>query len=1024
MVNRFIYGAFLAALLVLPQGATRGERPVSYALEIVPILSDKCFACHGPDAAARQADLRLDERQGALADLGGYAAIVPGDPDGSHAVKRILSDDESEQMPPPEAHKELTSEEVELLKRWISEGANYEPHWSFRPLSRPPLPESDTSGETVHPIDRFVSWRLREAGLEASPPADQVTLVRRLYLDLVGLPPTEAELDAFLADTSPKAWERLVDRLLDDPRHAERMAVMWLDLVRYADTIGYHSDNFMEVSAYRDYVIEAFRRNLPFDQFTVEQLAGDLLPNPTVEQRVATGYNMLLQTTEEGGAQPKEYVAIYAADRVRSVSGVWLGTTLGCAQCHDHKFDPFTLRDFTTMAAFFADIAELPVGPRTPNIKLPTPEEQLKIDQLKARIESLREENLFKADPQLSDRVAAEQKAWEQQTCDELAAGVHPWIAPEPVSFAANDGIQLRQLADNSLLTSGPNPYAANYDVELTVSGTLTGLRLEVITDPSFRRFGWLARHNGNFVLTEVKVEFNGQSVELAAAQADFEQPGFPIGHVIDGNAKTGWAVDGGGRLENRIAQVKFATPLEIGTDPKTLRVRLEHQSIYSQHHIGRFKLAVTSQAEAPLDAPAALPAQVVAALTVPEADRTDAERKSLASYYRTISPVLEQARNESRELQQRLAKLEASLRTSLTVQALETPRVTRILPRGNWLDETGEIVQPAVPEFLPPALPSDRRLNRLDLARWIVDEENPLTARVFVNRMWKVFHGRGLSRNLDDLGGQGEPPSHPLLLDWLAVEFQESGWDIRHMTRMIVTSDTYRQSSSPSAELLAKDPTNRWFARQGRWRLEAEFVRDSALQLAGLLDVSRVGGKSVKPYQPAGYWQHLNFPAREWENSKGQDLYRRSLYTFWCRTFLHPSMLAFDAPSREECTAMRSQSNIPQQALVLLNDPIFVEAARGFAARIVSCEGSPEERVAWAMRQATARDATQDELALLVALYSQQHERYSASPKEARQLIEVGESPVIDTVDPAELAAWTQVARAILGAYETTSRF
>ncbi len=1013
--------AMWGCTLTIPGVARGEERPVSYALEILPILSDKCFACHGPDAAARQAELRLDQQEGATADLGGYAAIVPGKPDSSQAMIRMLAEDESQRMPPPESHKEITPEELALLNRWIAEGAKYEPHWSFRPLVRPPLPEET---DRPHPIDRFVAWRLEEAGLAPSSSADKRTLIRRLYLDLVGVPPREQEVAEFLADTSPDAWERLVDRLLDDPRFGERMAVMWLDLVRYADTIGYHSDNFMEVSAYRDYVIDSFNRNRPFDQFTIEQLAGDLLPNPTVEQRVASGYNMLLQTTEEGGAQPKEYIAIYAADRVRNVSGVWLGTTMGCAQCHDHKFDPFTLRDFTTMAAFFADIAELAVGPRTPNIKLPTPEEQTQIEQLKARIAALREGHLLRNDKQLANRLAEQQLAWEQQTRDDIAAGTYSWIAPEPANFTANDGIKLRKLPDNSILTSGPNPYAAIYEIDLPASGMVAGLRLEVLTDPSFRKYGWLARHNGNFVLTEVKVEVDGQQIELAQAEADFSQHGFPITHIIDGNAKTGWAVDGARHLVNRTAQVKFAAPLDLGEQPKTVRVRLEHESIYSQHHIGRFKLALTSVADAPLDAPAALPAQVAAAIAIPELERTDAQRHAIAAYYRTISPELAQARQQSRDLQQELAQLEASLRTSLTVRALETPRVTRILPRGNWLDETGEIVEPAVPPSLLPAIAADRRLNRLDLARWIVDEENPLTARTFVNRLWKVFHGRGLSRNLDDLGGQGEPPSHPLLLDWLAVEFRESGWDVKQMVRLMVTSETYRQTSVVSPELLATDPTNRWFARQGRWRLEAEFVRDAALQLAGLLDDSRIGGKSVKPYQPAGYWQHLNFPPREWENSKGEDLYRRSLYTFWCRTFLHPSMLAFDAPSREECTAQRSRSNIPQQALVLLNDPVFVEAARVFAMRIASSDGSPRDRAAWALRQATSRAATEEEIAMLTELYEHQLARYQENPDDAKALLSVGAAPTPENLDPAEVAAWTQVARAILGAYETTSRF
>lgn len=1000
------------------------EEGISYNRDVRPILSDKCFACHGFDAASREADLRLDTREGAIADLGGYQAIVPGNPDASEAMVRMLESDESMRMPPPHSHKELTAAELDLLKRWIAAGAEYEEHWSYRPLKRPRVPEGEASepAEKSHPVDAFIRRQLKAKGLTPSPEADKQTLVRRLYVDLLGIPPRPDEVAAFLDDSSPDAWEKLVDRLLDDPRFGERMAVMWLDLVRYADTIGYHSDNHMEVSAYRDYVIESFNRNKPFDRFTLEQLAGDLLPNATRETRVASGYNMLLQTTEEGGAQPKEYVAIYAADRVRNVSEVWLGSTMGCAQCHDHKYDPFTMRDFYTMSAFFADIDEQPIGPRASKMALPNASQERRMQRLLDEIDELRGLN---PDSDLGKQVAAGQSKWEAAAREQLEAGHFVWTAPELLRYEANDGIGLKRLPDSSVLSSGPTPYSAVYEVELSASGTIRSLRLETLTDPSFLRTDWLSREYGGFVLTDIQVLVDDKPIEIVSAQADYEQGGFPIRFAYDDNQKTGWAVAGRPAMDRLSARFDFAQPIALGDTPKRVRVVLKHESIYSQHHIGKFRIGVSDQADAPLDAPNALPVEVARALKTLEGERTASQREQLSAYYQTISPELEGQRAEVRKLYERYHRIAKRLQTTLVAQALPEPRMTRVLARGNWQDDTGEIVQPAVPEFLPQdKLPTDRRLTRLDLAEWIVDESNPLPPRTLANRFWKMLHGRGISVNLGDLGGQGEPPTHPDLLDWLAVELRESGWDIKHLIRLLVTSQTYRQTSYASQELRERDPGNRWLARQGRWRMEAEFVRDTALQVAGLLKTDRIGGLSVKPYQPKGYWRNLNFPPREWQNSTGDDLYRRSLYTYWCRTFLHPSMVAFDAPSREECTAERARSNVPQQALVLLNDPIYVEAARAFAERILQQKGSVRERLKWAYREAVSRVPHDQELAILEELYHDQYERYAAAPEDAPQLIGVGESTVAEGLSPVELAAWTQVTRALFSAYETTSRF
>jgi hypothetical protein len=769
---------FILCSAVVDLVAAADGGPVSFVSDVRPVLSDKCFACHGPDASTREADLRLDDLQSVL-DAG---SIVPGEPDESELMRRMLSEDPDQQMPPPAAHKELTEEEIEIIRRWIQQGARYEQHWSYRPLIRPAVPTINRN-RVGNPIDAFILQQLTNENHDLSPAADKTTLIRRLYFDLLGVPPSDDEVQSFLADESVDARQRLIDRLLRDQRYGERMAVHWLDLVRYADTIGYHSDSHREVSAYRDYVIDAFNQNMPFDQFTIEQLAGDLLPNPTLSQRIASGYNRLLQTTGEGGAQAKEYIAIYAADRVRNVSAVWMGQTVGCAQCHDHKYDPITSKDFYSLAAFFADVTEIPVGLQPPNLMLPDPDQQQRIERLEAAIADLK-----------------------------------------------------------------------------------------------------------------------------ATAETD--------------------------------------------------------------------------------------------------------------------SPTADQAQQQLKQTEQELDELRKSVRTTLITEALAEPRVTRVLARGNWLDEGGEIVEPSVPEFLPHQTITDRRANRLDLASWLVADDNPLTARTFVNRLWKLFFGHGLSRNLDDLGGQGEVPTHPELLDWLAVEFRDSGWDVQGLIRLMLNSETYAQVSTVSDQQRATDPKNRRFGRQSRWRVEAEFVRDTALSLSGLLADQQLGGQSVKPYQPAGYWQHLNFPPREWEADEGEKLYRRSLYTFWCRTFPHPSLIAFDAPSREECTAERPRSNIPQQALVLLNDPIFVEAARVFAARIIDSGQSTEQRLRWAIREALSRPPQEAEVALLQQLYQDQKTQYSQSSELARQLLSVGKSPLPNEVDPVELAAWTQVGRAIINFYETTARY
>jgi hypothetical protein len=801
-------------------------QPVRFNRDIRPILSNHCFACHGPDQANRKARLRLDRQHDAFADRGGYHILVPGKFQESELYLRITAPDPAERMPPEKANKPLTRAEIDLLRRWIEKGAHWEDHWSRVAPKRPELPEVANQAWPRNAIDRFVLAAMEGHALTPAPEADRRTLIRRLSFDLTGLPPTPADVEAFLADGTPDAYEKLVDRLLASPHFGERMAVYWLDVVRFADTGGYHSDNHRDVGPYRDYVIGAFNRNVPFDQFTVEQLAGDLLPGATREQKVASGYNRLLQTTEEGGAQPKEYTAKYAADRVRNTATAWLGTTLGCCECHDHKFDPFTTKEFYRFAAFFADVQERAVG-RQEQTPLPTPEQSARLRHLQEQIAPRRQ------------RLDAAQAAWEG-----------------------------------------------------------------------------------------------------AAAKA-------------------------------------------VGSD---------------------------------------LPKAVAELLRVAPAKRNAKQRQALAAHFAGTSKELDATRKQLAELERQKQALEKAIPTTLVSMA-GPPRVVRVLPRGNWLDDSGEVVNPGVLTSLAPLGVKGRRATRLDLARWLVASDNPLTARVFVNRLWMLLFGQGLVKTADDFGAQGAWPTHPDLLDWLAVEFRDGGWDVKHLLRLMLLSSTYRQASQVTEAQRQRDPYNQGLSRQARFRLDAELVRDNALAASGLL-TRKIGGPSVKPYQPAGYWQYLNFPKREYVGDKGPDQYRRGLYTYWQRTFLHPSLLAFDAPTREECTVERPRSNTPQQALVLLNDPTYVEAARSLAERVVRAAGPDVgQRIDFAFRQVLQRRAEPAEVKLLSELYQRHREQYEVDRGSAGAMLRVGDRPAPADVPAPELAAWTSVARVILNLHETITR-
>lgn len=998
----------LMVCFALLAGMARADAPVperiDFNRDVRPILSENCFACHGFDAPARKADLRLDTKEG-------LAAAVKGSKTQHDFLTRIKSVDAGEMMPPPESGKSLSVRQKAVLAEWVRQGAEYKGHWSFLKPSRPTVPTAEQPGFTRNAIDRFVLAKLKEHGFAPSPEADRVTLARRLSFDLTGLPPTPEQVKAFSADSAPDAYEKLADRLLASPAYGERMAAYWLDLVRYADTIGYHSDNPMNVWPYRDYVIQSFNTNKPFDEFTIEQIAGDLIENGTPEQKIASAYNRLLQTTEEGGAQPREYTAKYAADRVRNASSVWLGLTMGCAECHDHKFDPITTKEFYQFAAFFADVQEAAVGRREPGLPVPTPEQETELKRLDASI-AAKKQALEMPTPE----VAAAQAEWEQR----VAAGDIAWSTLEPTAWKVAGESKLEAAGGGVLASVYKVAARESYEiVARTGLKNVTGFRLEALDYKDLPSGGPGTAPNGNFVLTELRVAVAGKPLRLRNASADFAQEGYPVANAIDGKSDTGWAVQPAFG-KSHTAVFEPATPLVAGEGAAEITFKLEFQSRYPQHNIGRLRLSAT---EAPDPSALFVPTSIRTAIATASDARSESQRNELAAYYRAVAPVLRPLRDELEGLERKKTELLASVPTCL-VSTSGPPRTVRLLPRGNWLDENGPEVGPAVPAALGSINVTERRATRMDLAKWLVSRDNPVAARVMVNRLWKLYFGTGISKSLEDLGSQGEWPTHPDLLDWLAVDFVESGWDVKHIIRLIVTSGAYRQSSMPRDTLKEVDPYNRLLARQSRFRLDAEMVRDNALAVSGLLS-EKVGGRSVFPYQPTGYWFALNFPLREWQNSSGDDLYRRGLYTHWQRSFLQPSLLAFDAPSREECTVDRPRSNVPQQALALLNDPAYVEAARVLAERIIREGGNkPEARLAWVFTRALSRPPTPDEGKVLARLLEKHAKKYAADPEAAKKLVSTGAHPVPIDLNPSELAAWTSVARVILNLHETITRY
>lgn len=948
---------------------------VDFNRDVRPILSDLCFTCHGPDANTREADLRLDVEASVFAKRE-TPLIVPGKPAESELIRRILSADDDERMPPPESKKQPTDAQKETLRRWIEQGAKWAIHWAYVDPIKATVSEVEHREAVRNAVDSFVLKRLEAEGLSHSEQAGDVTLVRRLHFDLIGLPPRPEDVDAYVASKDPRKFEKLVEQLLSSKHFGERLAIYWLDVVRYADSNGYHSDEARQSAPYRDYVIAAFNSNKPYDQFVVEQLAGDLLPEAGIEQQVASGFNMLLQTTNEGGAQEKEYLAKYVADRVRNTSQIFLGSTMGCCECHDHKYDPFTMKDFYSLGAFFADINERGRGnpPAYPVIKV---EDQQKLDDFDARLREANAE-FNRNDPALTEAQAR----WEAVTLVELekSASFTPWQMVGPFKAASFDEAWSKEF--------GPE---AGYD-GAKAYGKLKWKKQDKLIDGKVHPLNgensvWYL-HRTATVSADTEVEFSLGSDDAILVWVNGEK-------IHSNKVQRGVAPD----------QDKVAARLKAGENQILIKIVNAASGggfFFNAKQIG-------------------LPGNIVAALRTASDERNDQQRNELRKHFRSVAPELKEVRDRIAGTQKQKDAFFKSLPRTLMTRT-KAPRMIRLLPRGNWLDDSGPEMSPAVPEFLG-VLATEGRATRLDLARWIASRENPLTARTLVNRLWKLYFGHGLATPLDDLGRQGTLPTHPELLDWLAVEFMESGWDVKHMVRLLVSSSTYRQSSLADGEMRKRDPYNQLYARQSRFRLDAELVRDNALAISGLL-VTKVGGRSVYPYQPVGYWRHMNFPTRKWPGDKGEELYRRGLYTWWQRMFLHPSLLAFDAPSREECTVERPRSNIPQQALVLLNDPTYVEAAVRFGIRIFHEGGeTTRQRINWAYRAALSRQATEAELDVLEKVYEKDRFRFADDPDAAKMFLTKRQGNAAVDGKIAETAAWATIARVILNLHETITR-
>jgi len=1019
---------------------------VQFNRDIRPIFSDTCFACHGPDENKVKGKLRLDSLDAARkGGKSGEPAIVPGHPEKSEAMKRLLTSDADEHMPPAEFHKVLSKEQIALVERWIKEGAEYQGHWAFQTPVKPSVPAIPAGGNA---IDAFLAEGLAAKGLKANGEAPKATLLRRAALDLTGLPPSDADLQAFLADDSPEAWSKALDRLLASPHYGENMAMQWLDFGRYADSNGFQSDTQRTMWPYRDWVIKAFNDNKPFDAFTVEQLAGDLLPNATRDQIVATAFHRNHRLNGEGGRIVEEWFAENVIDRIETTGSTWMALTMNCCRCHDHKYDPITQKEFYQFFAYFNSNEESGVlgdfggagttrrgGNTPPVLALPTEEQQKKIDETMAALTAA--ESALKAIPTSQPDVFAKWLERQRAAYTKEGSAWNP-LADEKVT--AKEIAAFKRLDDGSWLVSGGVAAKETYVIEATpAAGLLTALRLEALPDDSLPSKSLGRAFNGNFVLSAFEVQLrtaDGKmtNLPLVKAEADYDQPGWSIAKLGPApmakgkpkkadNTKAGWAI-GGNMAENRVARKAIFTiaPTTVPAGAK-LVVTLRHDAV-SGHSIGRFRLNVSGQDAKMLSLKTDAAAENARRLLAKPSDQlTKADHKALEKLF-ADSPEHPRAQAVAKVAAAKMAH-DAAVAAPITVMVMkekETPRDAFVLLRGEY-DKIGPKVERKLPAVLPP-MPAGEPNNRLGFARWLVSGQHPLTGRVWVNRAWERFFGIGLVKTSENFGSQAEWPSNPALLDWLAVEFVDRKWDMKAIHKLIMSSAAYRRSAAVTPEMLEKDPDNRLLARGPRFRLPAEVISDQALWTAGLL-VDKQGGPSVKPYMPEAVWDETSVygDMRNYKADMGEGLWRRSLYTIWKRTAAPPTMLLFDSAGREVCTVKRSRSNTPMQALSLLNEVTFVEAARKLAEQSLRQPGDNDAKLAWTFRKVVRRDATPAELSVLRKGLDKRLATYAADATLAPKLLAQGVSPAATDLDRNQLAAWTATANILLNLDETVTR-
>lgn len=1180
--------ALLGGLAATALGAAAPAPSVSkidFNRDIRPVLADKCFSCHGPDENGRKAKLRLDNKEGAFAPAkSGQRALVPGDLERSTLITRIRTHDTDDIMPPPKSGKSLTTNQIDLLVRWVKEGANWSVHWAFEPAQRPQQPKVSNPKWPKNDIDRFILAKLDKEGIEPAPEAPKATLLRRASIDLTGLPPTVEELDAFLADKSPQAYEKVVDRLLASPRYGENMARTWMDTVRYADSHGYHIDSQRDIWAYRDWVIKSFNQNKGFDAFTTEQLAGDMLPAATVDQKIGSGFIRCNMSTGEGGAIESEYAAKYAFDRVETTGTVWLGLTLVCARCHTHKYDPVLQKEYYGLYAFFNNLDEPVMDGNRPNpdpfLKLPSQEQSDRLDWLKKHVE----EGTAKAVTP-DAKLDGEQAAWAAKFSETLAKTWAPAAAMRAASTLTN-GATLRSLDDKSVLAEGPNPEQDVYELDFKPgAGELSAIRIEAIPHASLPKEGSGRGQDGTFRLSEAEIELVPQGADgkpgpaeklnLLTAADDGAAAEQSADRAMDGNNDTAWSPDASAAHDLHAAVFALKETRALKAED-IVRVRLRFQAGKASQSLGRFRISTTStgdlarflhppkleawqligpfksegltagyakvyEPETALDLKKAfpgvreeirwngrgdlednkthllvsdlhgvhgvyymyrtlnlpralrmdfrvraddlfkvwvdgklvmeraeppavegvsmpgnvelaagehrilvkivnyqgakyfsferrfngaedLPPEVAATLAIKSAPGGQAGKRLRDHYRREYSPEYRELFTNLETWKEEQAAIDRAIPTTMVAKEAAKTRETYLLMRGEY-DKPKDKVEAGVPSILP-ALPKGAPSNRLGLAQWLVDPSHPLMSRVVVNRFWQQVFGVGIVKTAEDFGVQGERPSHPELLDWLSTEFVRSHWDVKHMMRLMVTSAAYRQSTFASEQLRALDPENRLLARGPRFRVEGEVVRDTALFVGGLM-VERIGGHSVKPFEPPGLWEAVSFNnSQKYVVDKDEGQYRRSLYTNWKRQSPPPSMLIFDAPTREYCVVRRPRTNTPLQALAMLNDPQIVEASRGFAWRMLTSKGtSAEARLAFGFRAATGRPPTRAEVRVLRRVLEEQRAEFRKNPGSAKEYLGVGSYKPKENIEPEELAAWTVVANMIINLDETITK-